>query len=72
MVDRSVPLHVGDRVRMKKPHPCGSQVWDILRVGADVRIKCEGCGRVVMISRSQFIKDAREVIVARTGDAPNV
>ena len=35
---------VGDVIRMKKPHPCGSYEWEILRVGADFRLKCAGCG----------------------------
>lgn len=42
---------VGDIVKLKKPHPCGSQEWEILRVGADFRLKCEGCGHQVMVSR---------------------
>ena len=42
---------VGDIIRMKKPHPCGSHEWEILRVGADFRLKCEGCGHQVMVSR---------------------
>jgi hypothetical protein len=52
---------VGDVVRMKKPHPCGSSTWKILRVGADFRIKCTGCGRVVMLSRPQFMKNVRGI-----------
>ena len=36
---------VGDIVKLKKPHPCGSSEWEILRVGADFRLKCMGCGR---------------------------
>jgi hypothetical protein len=52
---------VGDVVRMKKPHPCGSSTWKILRVGADFRIKCTGCGRVVMLPRPQFMKNARGI-----------
>lgn len=64
MVDKAVHLHIGDKVRLKKPHPCGSAIWEILRVGADIRIKCEGCGRVVMLSRFDLIKDIREVFVA--------
>ena len=39
---------VGDIVKLKKPHPCGSQEWEILRVGADFRLKCMGCGHMVM------------------------
>ena len=40
---------VGDIVKLKKPHPCGSSEWEILRVGADFRLKCLGCGHQVMI-----------------------
>ena len=35
---------IGDIIKLKKPHPCGSQEWEILRVGADFRLKCKGCG----------------------------
>ena len=38
---------VGDIVKLKKPHPCGSSEWEILRVGADFRLKCTGCGQCV-------------------------
>lgn len=41
-------FEVGDIVKLKKPHPCGSQEWEILRVGADFRLKCMGCGHQVM------------------------
>ena len=41
---------VGDVVTMKKPHPCGSKEWEILRVGADFRLKCMGCGHQIMIA----------------------
>ena len=37
-------FEVGDVIRMKKPHPCGSSEWEIRRVGADFRLKCKGCG----------------------------
>ena len=42
---------VGDIVKLKKPHPCGSHEWEILRVGADFRLKCVGCGHQVMMAR---------------------
>ena len=42
---------VGDIVKLKKPHPCGSYEWEILRVGADFRLKCTGCGHQVMLAR---------------------
>lgn len=41
---------VGDIVKLKKPHPCGSSEWEILRVGADFRLKCTGCGHQIMVA----------------------
>ncbi|MBR0508198.1 MAG: DUF951 domain-containing protein [Clostridia bacterium] len=52
---------LGDTVRMKKPHACGSDTWTITRVGADVKIKCLGCGRVVMLDRLAFMKAAKTI-----------
>lgn len=45
---------LGDIVRMKKKHPCGSYNWQVIRTGADVKIKCQGCGRIVMLPRLEF------------------
>ncbi|GFI23682.1 hypothetical protein IMSAGC011_02472 [Lachnospiraceae bacterium] len=50
---------VGDIVKLKKPHPCGSQEWEILRVGADFRLKCVGCEHQVMLSRRQVEKSTK-------------
>ena len=47
---------VGDLVQVKKLHPCGSKIWEILRLGADVRLKCDGCGREVILPRGKFVK----------------
>lgn len=44
-------IQVGDIVKLKKQHPCGSQEWEVLRIGADFRLKCEGCGHQIMIAR---------------------
>lgn len=55
-------FYVGDIVLLRKPHPCGSSEWEIMRVGADFRIKCLGCGRVLMISRSKFQKSVKRVV----------
>ncbi|MDO4490147.1 MAG: DUF951 domain-containing protein [Lachnospiraceae bacterium] len=52
---------VGDIVRMKKQHPCGSAEWEILRVGIDFRLKCTGCGHQIMIPRKQVEKNTREI-----------
>ncbi|MEP7290852.1 MAG: DUF951 domain-containing protein [Chloroflexota bacterium] len=47
-------IKVGDRVKLKKSHPCGSDIWAIYRVGADIGLRCAGCGRRVMLTRSEF------------------
>ncbi len=52
---------VGDTVRLKKKHPCGSFEWEILRVGADFRLKCAGCGHQIMIPRKQVEKTTKEL-----------
>ena len=44
-------INVGDVVKLKKVHPCGSREWEVLRSGADFRLKCRGCGRQIMIAR---------------------
>lgn len=52
----------GDIVQMKKDHPCGSKEWEIIRVGADIKIKCCSCGRLVMLPRVKFEKDVKKII----------
>ena len=55
-------FNLGDIVQMKKQHPCGTYDFEIIRVGADIKIKCTGCGRIVMIPRSKFVKGAKKII----------
>lgn len=55
-------IEVGRRVVMRKPHACGSNEWEITRTGADVKIKCLGCGRVVMLDRGDFMRAAKRII----------
>ena len=57
-------FHLNDVVEMKKPHPCGVNAWKVIRMGADIRIKCEGCQHSVMIPRREFEKKMKKVIVA--------
>lgn len=52
---------VGDIVKLKKKHPCGSYEWEILRVGADFRLKCAGCGHQIMISRKNVEKNTKDI-----------
>lgn len=53
---------VGDVVQMRKVHPCGSDRWEVLRVGIDFRLRCLGCGRVIMLPRPRFERSVRKVI----------
>ena len=52
---------VGDTIKMKKTHPCGSSEWEILRVGADFRLKCKGCGHQIMVPRKLVEKNTKEI-----------
>lgn len=60
MADKDFGLH--DIVEMKKQHPCGENKWKIIRMGADIRVKCVGCDRSVMIPRSEFSKKLKKII----------
>ena len=55
-------LHLHDKVEMKKPHPCGSTHWEILRVGMDIKLKCLGCGHERMLPRSKAEKSIRKIL----------
>ncbi|GAA0726574.1 hypothetical protein GCM10008905_23310 [Clostridium malenominatum] len=55
-------FELGDIVEMKKTHPCGSKEWKIIRMGADIKIKCCICSRIVMIERNKFEKDMKKII----------
>ncbi len=54
-------IEIGDIITMKKPHPCGSNQWEVLRVGADFRLKCCGCDHQVMLKRTLVEKNTRAV-----------
>lgn len=52
-------IQVGEVIKMKKPHPCGSKEWKVLRVGMDFRLECMGCGHQIMIARKLVEKNMR-------------
>ena len=54
-------IKVGNIVRLKKKHPCGSFEWEVLRIGADFRLKCAGCGHQIMIARKLVEKNVKEI-----------
>ena len=55
-------IQVGNVVKLKKQHPCGSYEWEVLRIGADFRIKCVGCGHQIMIPRKSLEKSVKKII----------
>ena len=63
-------IRVGDVVTTRKLHPCGSSEWTVIRTGADIKIRCSGCGRVVMMDRESFLQ-RRKTLVSR-GNGPAV
>ena len=69
MVDK---FYLGVIVQMKKQHPCGSYEWEVLRLGADIKIKCVGCGRLVMLPRSKFQKGVKKIIKSNAPEEQDV
>ena len=59
-------VRVGDVLELKKEHPCGSRRWQVLRVGMDFKLRCEGCGHELMLPRSKVEKSIRKIL--RTGE----
>lgn len=55
-------INVGDRVEMKKPHPCGAKEFEILRIGMDFKMKCCGCGHEVMVPRAKAEKNIKNIL----------
>lgn len=57
-----VKFNVGDIVKMRKAHPCGSDLWQVTRTGMDFGMKCQGCGHFVMLPRVKFERMVRSVV----------
>ncbi len=55
-------VQAGDRLQMKKSHPCGSREFLVLRAGMDFKLRCTGCGREVMVPRRKIEKNIRKII----------
>ena len=60
---------LGDIIRSRKPHPCGSAEWTVTRTGADIKMKCNGCGRIVMLDRDSFLRRRKSVLSRGTFSA---
>ena len=61
-------IRVNDILTMKKPHPCGGRDWEVLRVGADFRLRCRLCGRELMAPRAKIERSIRRVARAEEAD----
>ena len=57
-----VDYQLGDLVRFRKEHPCGGDVWEVIRIGMDFKVKCTTCGRIVMLPRKKFEKSVKEIV----------
>lgn len=57
---------LGSIIKMKKAHPCGTNAWEILRTGMDFRLKCTGCGHMIMIPRKEVEKNFRGFVESDT------
>ena len=55
-------LNTGDLVKMRKTHPCGGDLWTVTYVGADIKIRCEKCSRIVMLDRPTFEKRVKKIV----------
>ncbi len=55
-------IRLGDVIKTRKPHPCGSDTWTVIRTGADIKIKCQGCGRIVMLDREVFLRKRKATL----------
>ncbi len=62
MAANKIDYQLNDIVMMKKPHPCGVNRWQIIRVGADMKVECTGCGHIVMMDRYKFNKRIKKVL----------
>lgn len=54
--------NLGSKVIMKKGHPCGENLWEIIRMGVDIKLKCVGCGRTIMMDRIEFERKIKKVM----------
>ncbi len=60
----ALELKIGDVLQMKKPHPCGGSLWTVSRLGADIGMSCQECGRYVLLARSQLARRLKQVVPA--------
>ncbi|MEC9309971.1 MAG: DUF951 domain-containing protein [Chloroflexota bacterium] len=62
----AITIALGDRIRLKKPHPCGSDIWEVTRLGADIGLVCENCRRHVMVPRSKLESSIKTILTTES------
>ena len=65
----TTPFAVGDRITLRKAHPCGGSEWEVYRIGADIGLACLTCGRRMMVSRARVAKRMRSRVAVATGSS---
>ena len=60
MEDKEKKINLNSKVIMKKGHPCGTNLWEVVRLGADIKLKCTNCNRIVLLSRGEFNKKLKK------------
>ena len=70
MMNHSNDILLGDVIATRKSHPCGSSEWTVIRTGADIKIRCRGCGRIVMLDRESFLRRRKAVLSRGESSAP--
>ncbi len=66
-----IQVYLGDRVRLRKPHPCGGYEWTVVRIGADIGLVCATCGRRVLLTRREFEKRLKQFIARGANARPD-
>ena len=61
-------LQLNDHVRLRKPHPCGSYEWTVVRLGADIGLECKGCSRRVLLTRRELARRLKVIVPKETHD----
>ncbi|MDO5435100.1 MAG: DUF951 domain-containing protein [Clostridia bacterium] len=56
-------IRLGDIIKTRKPHPCGCDEWKVIRTGADIKIRCSKCSRIVMLDRETYLKRKKALLV---------
>jgi hypothetical protein len=64
-------LAMGDILQLRKPHPCGSREWEVVRLGADIGIQCKGCGHRVLLQRRDLSKRIKTIVLRGSNATPS-